>query len=271
MGRREPAVSTHVPEAEIASTDRLVDDSTTMVLTSAMWNGGQVDLPAGVVAEAVRAAVTRRTPADALQLVIDMAVRNGPCDSASLTTLGRERSISTIAHSDDRVLAADQLQYDLSEGPCLDAVWTDGIYVIEDLAADGRWPRWTVRAADLGIRSSLSVHLFTDVRLGSLNLYSTTPRSYLHSDIDNARVIAAHASVVLAYNRTSQNLWEAIDSRNLIGQAQGMLMERFRLTPATAFGVLRRYSQHHNIKLVQLAEEFTTTGTLPDLDPTGTG
>ena len=150
-------------------------------------------------------------------------------------------------------------------------MWTDGIYVIEDLAADGRWPRWTVRAADLGIRSSLSVHLFTDVRLGSLNLYSTTPRSYLHSDIDNARVIAAHASVVLAYNRTSQNLWEAIDSRNLIGQAQGMLMERFRLTPATAFGVLRRYSQHHNIKLVQLAEEFTTTGKLPDLDPTGAG
>ena len=50
-----------------------------------------------------------------------------------------------------------------------------------------------------------------------------------------------------------------------------MLMERFRLTPATAFGVLRRYSQHHNIKLVQLAEEFTTTGKLPDLDPTGTG
>lgn len=268
MGRHEPVVSTHVPVADAASPDIPVDDAPTMILTSAMWNGGQVDLPPGVFAEAVRAAVTRRTPADALQLVIDMAVRHGPCDSASITTLGRQRSVSTIAHSDDRVLAADQLQYALDEGPCLDAVWTDGIYVIEDLGADGRWPRWAPGAAELGIRSSLSVHLFTDVRLGSLNLYSTVPRSYNHADIDNARVIAAHASVVLAYNKTNQNLWEAIDSRNLIGQAQGMLMERFRLTPATAFGVLRRYSQHHNIKLIQLAEELTTTGKLPNLDPT---
>jgi GAF domain-containing protein len=239
-----------------------------MVLTSAMWNGGQVDLPAGVIAEAARAAVTRASPAESLRLVIEMTVRNGPCDSASITMLGPGRSVETVASSDDRVPAADQLQYTLGEGPCLDAVWTDGIFLIEDLTADGRWPAWAPGAAELGIRSSLSVHLFTDTTLGSLNMYSTAARSYSRGDIDTARVIAAHVSVVMAYNRTNQNLWQAIDSRNLIGQAQGMLMERFRLTAATAFGVLRRYSQHHNVKLIRLAEELTTTGKLPDLDPT---
>ena len=66
----------------------------------------------------------------------------------------------------------------------------------------------------------MSVHLFTDTALGSLNLYSLHPRDFGHADLEAARVIGAHASVVLAYARTEQNLWQAIDTRNLIGQAQ---------------------------------------------------
>ena len=70
----------------------------------------------------------------------------------------------------------------------------------------------------------------------------------------------------MAYTRTQQDLWRTIDSRNLIGQAQGILMQRYDLTAAKAFAVLRRYSQHHNIKLVVLAEQLTSTGHLPGLD-----
>lgn len=66
----------------------------------------------------------------------------------------------------------------------------------------------------------MSVHLFTDTALGSLNLYSLCPRDYSHGDLEAAKIIAAHASVVLAYTRQERNLWQAIDSRNLIGQAQ---------------------------------------------------
>jgi GAF domain-containing protein len=97
--------------------------------------------------------------------------------------------------------------------------------VIPDLRADGRWPRWSPAAAGLGVGSSVSVNLFTDTALGSLNLYSLHPRDYDHADLEAAKVIGAHASVVLAYARTEQNLWQAIDTRNLIGQAQGMLMQ----------------------------------------------
>jgi len=201
-----------------------------------------------------------------MQAVLDMAVQTGPCDAASITFLGVGKKIETIAASDERVRKADELQYATGEGPCLDAVWTDGVFVIPNLLADGRWPEWGPGAAELGIGSSISVHLFTNAALGSLNLYSLAPREFTDTDIENARVIAAQASVVVAYGRAQDNLWRAIDARNLIGQAQGMLMQRYGLTGEKAFAVLRRYSQHHNIKLTVLAEQLTTTGQLPDLD-----
>jgi AmiR/NasT family two-component response regulator len=85
--------------------------------------------------------------------------------------------------------------------------------------------------------------------------------------VEAARVIAAHASVVLAYARAEQNLWRAIDTRSIIGQAQGILMERYRLTAASAFEVLRRCSQQQNVKVAVLAEQLATTGQIPGLPP----
>ena len=229
-------------------------------------SGGHVDLPAATIAEAIRTAVARSTPAEALQGVIAMAVQTGPCDAASITMRGAGKTVDTVASSDAKVEQADLLQYELGEGPSLDAVWTNGVFIVPNLVADGRWPHWAPQAAELGIGASLAVHLFTDAALGSLNLYSLAPRGFTESDIENAKVIAAQASVVLAYARTQQNLWQAIDVRNLIGQAQGILMQRYGLTAPKAFAVLRRYSQHHNIKLTVLAEQLTTTGQLPHLD-----
>ena len=119
-------------------------------LTS-MAAGSHGGLAAGMVVEATRDAVARSSPQDALRAVIDMAVESGPCDAVSLTTLGRGRTVTTEAHSSDQVLQADRLQYELGEGPCLDAVWTNGVYLVPNLIADGRWPRWAPRAAELGI------------------------------------------------------------------------------------------------------------------------
>lgn len=222
------------------------------------------------VAEAARqAAATRRNPGDTLTSVIEMATGLGSYDAASVTLLGKDRSLTTVASSDELITRADALQYELHQGPCLDAVWTDGLFVVKDLVADGRWPQWAPRAAELGVGAILAVHLFTDVALGALNLYSMKPRDFDHNDIEAARVIAAHASVVLAYARSEQNLWNAIDSRNLIGQAQGMLMERFGLSPERAFAVLRRHSQDHNRKLSVIADELVRTGKLYGLDDDG--
>jgi GAF domain-containing protein len=228
--------------------------------------GGPVDLSAAVIAEAVRSAVAQASSHDALRGVIDMAVQTGPCDAASITMLGSRKSIDTVAASDDIVKQVDHLQYLTGEGPCLDAVWTDGVFLVPIMADEERWSQWAPKAARLGIGASLSVHLFTDTNLGSLNLYSWAPRTFSDTDVENAKVIAAQASVVLAFARVQQNLWRAIDVRNLIGQAQGILMQRYGLDAAKAFAVLRRYSQHHNIKLSVLAEQLASTGYLPGLD-----
>ena len=225
-------------------------------------------LSAGVMAESMRQAMTRKTPEEALRAVIVMALGCAPCDQASITVLGPGRTLETVAASDDRVVKADRLQYELREGPCLDAVFTDGVFRVEDLAADSRWPQWAPLADGLGIGALLAVHLYTDTALGALNLYSEQPREYDDLDLEVAKVVAAHASVVLAHTRTTQNLWRAIDTRNLIGQAQGILMARYGLTPERAFAVLRRYSQARHTRLAAVAEELTSTGHLPDLDVT---
>jgi len=220
-------------------------------------------LSAGAIAEAVRGAAARGSSAESLAAVIEMAEVAGPCETASIT-MRTGQTVESVAYSNDLVLRADCLQYDLGEGPCLDAARTDGVLVIPDLRADDRWPWWATQAAELGMGSSVSVHLFTDTGLGSLNLYSLQPRQFSPADVETAKIIAAHASVVLAHARAEQHLWRAIDARNLIGQAQGMLMQKYGLSAEKAFAVLRRYSQQQNLKLAVIAEQLTTTGSLPD-------
>src|SRR5690349_22508778 len=95
-------------------------------------------LSAGAMAESVREAITRKTPEESLRAVIQMALACAPCDQASITVLGPGRTLETVAASDDRITKADRLQYDLRQGPCLDAVFTDGVFRVEDLPADSR-------------------------------------------------------------------------------------------------------------------------------------
>ena len=102
--------------------------------------------------------------------------------------------------------------------------------------------------------------------MGSLNLYSLAPRRFDAADVEAARVIGAHASVVLAHARTRDNLSRAMDTRSQIGRAQGILMERYGLNPASAFAVLRRLSQDQNVKMAALAEQLINTGRLPGLE-----
>jgi GAF domain-containing protein len=231
-------------------------------------------LSAVALAESVRAALTRRTPEESLRAVIDLAVDTAPCDHASISIPGPCRSMDTIAASDDRTGKADLLQYRLNEGPTLDAartddpLRTDDLFLAEDLTIDRRWPRWAQQTVGLGISAVIAVRLYTDTTLGTLNLYCDRARDYDEIDLQAARIVAAHASVVLAHTRTTQNLWRAIDSRSLIGQAQGILMARHHLTPEQAFALLRRCSQTTNVRLTTLADQLTRTGQLPGRHPT---
>jgi GAF domain-containing protein len=144
--------------------------------------------------------------------------------------------------------------------------------VVVDVGSDPRWPRWGSRAAELGVACLLAVEFTTsdDRRAGSINLYWRRPRCFAADDVAFAHIFARHAAVALEHSLELAGLNVALDGRKLIGQAQGILMERHGLDEKRAFEVLRRYSQDHNLKLRQVAEYLVATRRLPDRDDAAT-
>jgi len=145
----------------------------------------------------------------------------------------------------------------VGEGPCLDSIWEDDTHVIDDLRSDARWPRWAPLAADLGVRAVLSVRMpGPQGVVGALNLYSREPGPFDDDDIDSAHAMASQAGMVLWAQSEHLGLRSAMQSRHVIGLAQGILMARHGLTPEVAFGVLRRFSSQENLKLREVAERL---------------
>lgn len=217
------------------------------------------------LAERVRYLSVKNDVSATLRAITELAVDTTVSDHASVTIIESDGTLTTSAATDATAEQADALQYELGEGPCLSAAENVDLYVIADTAHDRRWPRWGPAVKErVGIGSVLSIHLFTaDRELGALNLYSDELRSYTDEEVTACRVVGAHASVALARLRSEQDLWKAVDSRHLIGLAQGLLMERYSINAEQSFSVLRRYSQNHNKKLIDVAGQLIETRTLP--------
>ena len=195
------------------------------------------------------------------------------CDAASISLVTAE-GITTPVSSAPIALEIDRFQYEYGEGPCLDAITSEPMLYSEDLTSDERWPAFGPMAVSLGMRSLLSCRLSSDVTLGSLNLYARIPGAYGTVDRTKAIIFATHAGIALgaAGNladatgslkteiRRSENLEVALSTREVIGQAEGILIERERLTPEQAFDVLRKVSQHLNLRLRDLAQYVVDTG-----------
>lgn len=156
--------------------------------------------------------------------------------------------------------AADVLQVELNEGPCVDAAVNGPEVVrIDDLRTESRWPTWAPEAAGLGWRSVLSVTLGTESEIiGSLNLYAHEAARYDATDEDVAILFGRHATAALAPALEIAGLRKAMDTRLTIGQAEGILMERYHLTGDQAFALIRRWSQTTNRKLVDVARTVVT-------------
>jgi GAF domain-containing protein len=174
-----------------------------------------------------------------------------------------------IAHSraatDELPQLVDELQSRLDEGPCLDALREQSTVRVDDATTEKRWPGFAAEATKIGMGSSVSFQLFVEGdTLGALNVYSDHAYAFDEESESIGLVFASHASIALAAARQEENLRRAMDHRDLIGQAKGILMERHRLTAEQAFHVLARTSTHTNRKLFELAEELTTTGTMPE-------
>lgn len=168
----------------------------------------------------------------------------------------------------------DSLQASLGEGPCVDALsGQDSIYVA-DLMNDTTWPRFAPAAVQAGLRSALSYRLFVkDETLGALQLFARLPAAFNATDRAQGLLFAAHVSMALRVARSSElqeqraeHLMAAMASREVIGQAQGILMERERITAAQAFQLLRHSSQRLNVKLRDVAQTLVDTGAVPEGD-----
>jgi GAF domain-containing protein len=221
---------------------------------------------AAYFAEVSRDLLARADEKLTFQRIADRAVEVIPaCDFVGITLRRRKGRPETVAHTDEAARLCDDWQYELDEGPCLSSIAGDESYVIDDLVNDGRWPRWAPRAADVGAGSILSVRMANDVEaLGALNLYSRKPHAWDADNRDLALVFASHAATAISNTQLVSGLQTALQSRHLIGVAQGILMAQYDMGLETAFEVLRRYSSHANVKLRDVAHRVVEQRTLPD-------
>lgn len=183
---------------------------------------------------------------------------------ASITLVQGRRKVEARAPSGELARQVDALQDEVGQGPCLDAVYEEKTVNVPDMASEQRWPKFARRAMQLGVGSMLAVQLFVEGdNLGALNLYSRDADAFDEASEHVGLLVAAHAAVVFAGSQKADQLRDAALSRDLIGQAKGILMERYKVTAAQAFLLLTQASSVSNIKLLQVAEHLASTGNLP--------
>lgn len=187
--------------------------------------------------------------AAAVELIPDAAF-------ASITVRHGDR-LETVNATDECVMAVDATQYALQEGPCYEAATDVPQVTAPDLPNDSRFPRYGPKAADAGIYAQAAFRLFerNGGVQGALNLYSTKPGAFAGIE-DTAALFRSQAAVAIAYAHEVTNLTEALETRATIGQAMGIVMERYHLSDERAFAFLARLSQHRNVKLRVVAREL---------------
>lgn len=195
------------------------------------------------------------------------------CDEAGLCA--RPGLSAEVTPTSPLVAELDRAQEALEEGPCLDVLAGLSSVYVPDLTEDTTWPAFSTVAAAAGMRSALAYRLVTGAEtLGALQLYARLPAAFNATDRAQGLLFAAHAGMALAVARDQAvergrvvHLQAALVSREIIGQAQGILMERERITAEQAFDLLRRSSQHLNIKLRDVAQELVDTGLIAPSPP----
>jgi hypothetical protein len=195
-------------------------------------------------------------------------VTGGETASVTLREGGKYR---TAGSTGPAATAADQAQFDAEEGPSLDA-FTMPLVDVPSFP-DARWPVLGSHPNDLGVQSSISYHLNTsgdegaEAGIGTLNIYASTPAAFDQAAQEIGSILAAHASLAaralgerITLEGLGEHLRQALLSRDVIGQAKGILMERLKTTPEDAFDILKASSQRLNLKLREVARKLAETG-----------
>jgi GAF domain-containing protein len=230
------------------------------------------------------------TPADALERLGRMSLRELSMDGLLQTVADLAKTVmpgnpetsvsllvgdrpATVASTSQLATDLDEAQYDKDYGPCLHAARSGELTEIPDTRTENRWPAYTPRAVEHGNFSSLSVPLSIDVDAkvtGALNIYARRAHAFDEASRAVATRFAPYAAVSAGNLYTYQsaramadNLQTALESRAVIDQAKGILMERHKLTADQAFQTLARASMNSNRKLRDVADYLVATGDLP--------
>jgi len=220
--------------------------------------------------ETARALFAAGSAVDTLKAVVDLAVETiDGCDYASIFVLKGDE-VTTPGGTNPIVAEVDVAQHRAGEGPGLDAIAHGGTVYAEDLSGDRRWVSFGPKAAAAGVRSALAVRLLSDegTRGAALCLYAQYPRAFGVLDRAKGVILAAMAGLALTAaeahdDEVRDTLQAALTTREMIGQAQGILMERERITAEQAFDILRRASGHLNTRLRDVAQALVDTGESP--------
>lgn len=220
-----------------------------------------------MLTESARRITARATLDDidtVLQRLIEVAVAQIPGAEYGGVTMVEDGALTTRAPSDPRIIEIDALQAELGEGPCVTALHANSSAVVQvdDFAGEaGRWPRFAPAAVEAGMTSLLSLAMSPrDAVQGAVNLYSTRRAAFGTIDRALGEAFATQVGVAVFGARAVASLRRAIDTRDVIGQAKGVLMERFDIPAGQAFDLLVHSSQETNIKLFDIATMLTTDG-----------
>jgi GAF domain-containing protein len=210
------------------------------------------------VAEAVRTLSKPRSLDATLQTIVEVACNSVPgFDHVGIATLEKKGTIVTRAFIGDLVVQLDQAQYGLREGPCSAALQGDDTVCVSSLGHEQRWPRYVPQAREVGVRSQMAVKLYLgEDTLGGINFYSTLADDVSDEAQALARLFATHAAIVLGHAQERETFAEGLQSRKIIGQAIGVLMERYAMDEDRAFAFLVRASSHGNIKIRAIAQQL---------------
>lgn len=181
-------------------------------------------------------------------------------DLAGVLLVGTGGTHQTLAPTSDLMFQLDELQMATGEGPCLQAALDEIVIRVDDFDNEPRFPKYAPKVAELGLRGALSLKLYTaDRTAGALNLFAYEPNLWDTEAETIGMVLAAHAASAILASRESAQLQSALSSRDRIGQAKGIIMERFKIDDVRAFAMLRQLSQETNTKLVDVAQRVINT------------
>ncbi|HZC10887.1 MAG TPA: GAF and ANTAR domain-containing protein [Mycobacterium sp.] len=176
---------------------------------------------------------------------------------AGITIASRTGKVRTASATDRYPALLDEIQQRRGQGPCLSAAWEHHVIQIDDMQLENRWPAYCRDARETPIRSIISFQLFADHNtMGALNFYAEKPNAFDADAAEMGLILATHTAVAWTMVRRDEQFRSALASRDIIGQAKGMIMERFKVDAIQAFELLKRLSQSSNRPLAGVARQL---------------